>query len=173
MNSKKVSLFVSILAVVLFVTITTCNAQDKKIDIKKVPQKVLDAFHNAYPKAVIKGTSIENENGHHYFEIESMEGTQHIDLLITHSGKITEVEKTIPESELPTSVLKALNMKFKNLKINKAEKVTSGSKVTYELSIESNNKKHGVVILPNGKFLKSGSAEKENEKGEKEENDND
>ena len=74
MKIIKASLTVSLLFSVLFLTSLTRNAQNKKIDIKKVPQKVLDTFHKSYLNAEIKGTSIENENGHHYFEIESMEG---------------------------------------------------------------------------------------------------
>ncbi len=169
-------LFVS--ALILFSS-NTGYAQDKKIPLKKVPAKVLAAFHKAYPKGEIKGTSIESENGHHYYEIESVEGTKNRDMLVTRSGKITEVETTISETELPQPVMKTLNTKFKSLKIIKAEEVKSGNKVTYELTIESNNKKHGITILPDGKILKSSSAEKENEKGEKgekgesEENDND
>ncbi len=156
-----------LLTIILILTASFSFAQDQKVDLKKVPAKVLESFHKAYPKADIKGTSIEKENGHSYYEIESMQGTKHIDVLITHSGKITEVEETIPENELPAPVMKTLKGKFKDLKINKAERVTSGKKVTYELSIESNKKEHGVVLYPNGKIVKSESMKGENEKGEK------
>ena len=166
------TLIISSFIAAAFILMANINlfAQDKKITEKEVPAAVLNSFHKAYPKAEIKGTSIEKENGHSYYEIESVEGTKHIDLLITHSGKITEVEETIRENELPAPVMKTLKAKFKELKINKAEKVTNGKKVTYELSIESNKKEHGVVLWPNGKFVKSESM-KENEKGEKGEKD--
>jgi len=178
MKTLKTSNIITFLTVIILFSASLIFAQDKKIEQNKVPATALTAFHKAYPKAEIKGTSIEKENGHSYYEIESVEGKQHIDLLITASGKITEVEETIPENELPAPVMKSLNVKFKGLKINKAEKVTSGKKVTYELSIESNKKTHYVTLWPNGKFVKSESM-KENEKGEKdekgenEENDND
>lgn len=175
--SKLFGIMLFLTAILLF-SAALNFAQDKKIDMKKVPAKVLASFHKAYPKAEIKGTSIETENHHKYYEIESVEGSKHIDLLLLSSGKIAEVEETIPESELPAPVMKTLNAKFKGLKINKAERVTSGKKVTYELSIERNKKEHYVTLWPNGKFVKSKSM-KENEKGEKgekgekEENDND
>ncbi len=178
MKFTKVLSVIPILTAILLCTTALSFAQDKKIDMNKVPAKVLASFHKAYPKAQIKGTSIEIENGHSYYEIESVEGTHHIDLLLTQSGKITEVEKTIADSEIPIPVMKTLIAKFKGLKINKAEKVISGKKITYELSIESNKKTHYVTLWPNGKFVKSESM-KENEKGEKgekgegEENDND
>ncbi len=173
MKLTKVFGIFSLTAAILFCAAALNFAQDKKISLKKIPAEVLVSFHKAYPKAKITGTSIEKENGHSYYEIESMEGMQHIDLLLTHSGKITEVEETIPDNKLPAPVMKTLKAKFKGLKINKAERVTSGKKVTYELSIESNKKVHYVALWPNGKFVKSESM-KENEKGEKgekEEND--
>ncbi len=178
MKLTKVFGIIPLIAAILLFATALNFAQDKKITLNKVPAKVLASFHKAYPKAKIKGTSIEKENGHSYYEIESVEGMQHIDLLLTHSGKITEVEETIPESSLPNPVMKTLKAKFKGLKINKAERVTSGKKVTYELSIESNKKVHYVTLWPNGKFVKAESMkENENgekgEKGEKEENDND
>ena len=173
MKITRIPIMISFLTVTFLFSVANSYAQDQKIDQKKVPVKVLTAFHKAYPNGKIKGTSIEKENGHGYYEIESVEGTKHRDMLITHSGKIKEVETTIPENELPAPVMKTLKAKYKELKINKAEQVKSGGKVTYELSFKSNNKMHRVVILPDGKIVKSASAEKENEKGENEKNDND
>lgn len=179
MKLSKIFTFAAILIMMSLIRSNSSFAQEKKIDLNKVPKAVLASFHKAYPNAEIKGTSTEKEKGHKYYEIESMEGSKHIDLLISKSGKIEEVEETIPASELPSPVMKTLNAKFQGLKINRAEKVTSGKKITFELSIESNNKKHGVVILPDGKIIKSKNLNKENEKeekgekGKKEENDND
>ncbi len=161
MKATKTAAALSFLVAVSFIIAWNGFAQDQKIDLKKVPANVLSAFHKAYPAAEIKGTSIESEKGHSYYEIESVQGTQHIDLLLTRSGKIIEVEETIPENELPAPVMKTLQAKFKELKINKAERVTSGKKVTYELSIESNKKRHSVVLWPDGKIVKSGSANEE------------
>ncbi len=168
---KRKAVFIYLTLIIVFTAAAvTVNAQDKKISEKQVPAKVLSAFHKAYPKAEIKGTSIESENGHHYYEIESMEGTKHIDLLIEHNGKIAEVEETIPESELPLGVTKTLKLKYKGYKLTRAEKVTSGKKLTYELGIEKNGRSHEIVFNKSGKLIKS-SAENENEKGEKGEKD--
>ncbi len=165
MKAAKLAILFSFPSALFLLTASNGFAQDQKIELKEVPAKVLAAFHKAYPKAEIKGTSIEKENGHRYYEIESVQGTQHIDLLLTRAGKITEVEETIPENELPVPVMKTLRAKFMDLKILKAERVTGGKKVTYELSIESNKKREGVVLRPDGKIINSGTAEEEeNEK---------
>ncbi len=167
MKATKLSAIFSFLFVAFLSTASNGFAQDQKIELKEVPAKVLATFHKAYPAAEIKGTSIEKEKGDSYYEIESVQGTKHIDLLLTRAGEITEVEETIPENELPDPVMKTLRAKFKELKVVKAERVTSGKKVTYELLIESNRKRRGVVLWPNGMMVKSGSMKGEKEKAEK------
>ena len=152
-----------IVAAILFLSCTSMYAQEKKISQKEVPVAVMSAFHKAYPKAEIKGTSAETEKGKKYFEIESMEGTKHIDLLITKSGVITEVEETIPVDQLPSNVMKTLEAKFKGLKIEKAEKVSHGSVSNYELVIESKTGKHEVKLNEAGKLLKTEKVGKESD----------
>ncbi len=156
MKLTKVSFLSSVLAAgILLAAGSLLFAQEKKISEKEVPSAVLNSFHKAYPKAEIKGLSTETEKGKKYFEIESVEGTKHIDLLISKTGKITEVEETIPTDQLPGAVMKTLEAKFKGLKIEKAEKVTSGAVSNYELVIESKAGKHEVKLNAAGKLLKS------------------
>ena len=153
--------------VLLLVSCTNLFAQEKKISEKDMPAAVMSAFHKAYPNAKIKGLSTETEHGKKYYEIESMEGTKHIDLLISKTGKITEVEETIPTDQLPGAVMKTLEAKFKGLKIEKAEKVTNGAVSNYELVIESKAGKHEVKLNAAGKLLKSEKIKK----GESDESD--
>ena len=136
-------------------------AQEKKIDKKDVPANVMATFQKAYPKAEVKGTNIETEHGKKYYEIESMEETKHIDLLITSAGKITEIEETISADQIPGSVMKTLGAKFKGLRVEKAEKVTHGSVSDYELVIESKSGKHEVKLNAAGKLLKTEKVGKE------------
>ena len=173
MKTKLITHAIIILTMIFLFTAGTIFAQEKKIDLKDVPAKVLDSFHKAFPKAEIKGTLIEKENNHTYYEIESMEGSRHIDLLILKTGEISEVEETVTENEFPAPVMKTLKSKFAKFKVSKAEKVTSGKKITFEMSIESNEKMHSVVILPDGKIVKDNSIKEENEKTEKGEKEKD
>ena len=130
-------------------------AQEKKISEKDVPAAVLNSFHKAYPKAEIKGLSTEKEHGKKYFEIESMDGMVRRDLLFTPAGKIAEIEETIPASELPEGAMQSIEKKIPGAKVDRAEKVTSGSKVTYELSVTGKNGKYGVVLNKDGKIMTS------------------
>ena len=146
------------LTVTIVFTIIAGNnlfAQEKEINEKDVPAKVIAVFQKAYPKAIVKGTSIETEHGKKFYEIESMEGSKHIDLLITSAGKINEIEEIISANQIPGSVMKTLETKFKGLKVEKAEKVTHGSVSNYELLIESKSGKHEVKLNDAGKVLKT------------------
>jgi hypothetical protein len=141
-------------------------AQEKKMNEKDVPTMVMNSFHKAYPKAEIKGISTETEKGKNYFEIESVEGSKHIDLLISKTGQITEVEETIPVEQLPSRIMKALETKFKGLKIEKAEKVSHGAVTNYELLIENKTGKNEVKMDAAGKILKSEKVGKESDKAD-------
>ncbi len=166
MKSSKITALIVYLTVILFVSAGLNYAQDKKIDLKKVPAKVTASFHKAYPKAEIKGTSIEKENGHKYYEIESIQGEKHIDLLLTESGKIAEIEETISTDELPANSVKNLEKKYKGLKIKRTEKVTAGKKITYELAIESGDHNYEVVLNSSGKLMEKAKMQEKDEKGE-------
>lgn len=146
-----------------FIVIANINliAQDKKITEKEVPSAVLNSFHKAYPKAEIKGLSTEIEKGKKYFEVESMEGTVKRDLLFTPVGKIAEIEESITPSNLPKGSVQTIEKKIAGAKIEQAEKVISGVKVTYELSVTGKNGKFEVVLNKEGKIIKIAKANTE------------
>ncbi len=160
MRATKV-LDLSLVVATILVAGISLFAQEKKINTKDVPANVMTTFQKAYPKAVVKGTSIETEHGKKFYEIESMEGSKHIDLLISTAGKITEIEETISTDQIPGSVMKTLGAKFKGLKVEKAEKVTHGAVSDYELVIESKSGKHEVKLNTAGKLLKTEKVGKE------------
>lgn len=152
---KPISVFLGIAVVVGFISFTDSFAQEKKISEKEVPTAVLDAFHKSYPKAEIKGTNMEIEKGKKCYEIESIDGTFEKDILYTAAGNTVEIEETIPASELPKDAAKSIKKKFPDGKTGKFEKVTSGSKITYEFIVESKKQKFEVTLNKDGKIVKS------------------
>ncbi len=155
MKLSKLFLITGLGAMFLLIGITNTFAQEKKVSEKDLPTAVLNSFHKTYPKAEIKGLSTETEKGSKYFEIESVDGTIKRDLLFTKAGKIVEIEETIPSSDLPKGSLQAIEEKIPGAKVDRAEKVTSGSKVTYELSVAGKSAKYEVVLNKKGKIIKS------------------
>lgn len=129
-------------------------AQEKKIQQKDVPPAVLSAFTKAYPKAVIKGTSTEKEEGKTCYEIESVDGTTTRDILYRADGTVVEMEEGLTLSDLPEAVAKSAAKEFPGAKITRAEKSTHGDKVAYELRIMTGKKAKEVVFDANGAVVK-------------------
>ena len=165
MKLKNILVFITCLAFVML-SASSLFAQEKKIDKKDLPKDVLTAFQKSYPDATIKGASIEKEHGKTYYEIESMDGSQRRDLLYTKTGKVAEIEETLASNDIPGFVKSSVMKKYPNCEISKAEKVTSGKKINYELVVKQGEKKHEVVLDSKGNINKMEKMKKES--GEKE-----
>ncbi|MEI6669954.1 MAG: PepSY-like domain-containing protein [Acidobacteriota bacterium] len=132
----------------------------------KLPKAVLDAFTKAYPKAVIKGASEEKENGKTTWEVESTDNGLARDLVYTPNGSVVEIEEEVPAPTLPAAVTAALTTTHAKASITKAEKMTKGKVVTYELAIAGAGAAKSIEISPEGKIIPK--AKKDSAKEEKE-----
>jgi hypothetical protein len=141
------------------------RSQEKKITRRELPNSVLSAFQKAYPHARIRGLSREVEKGITYYEIESVDGKTHRDLLYDAGGKISEVEEAIPAKQLPKSVKETLRKEFKKYSIRTAEASTHGQNLTYEVHLTAGKKAYEVTIAPDGKLVSK--AEVKMRKGKK------
>lgn len=141
-------------AVLSLLLVLTVVAQEKKISKKDVPATVIAAFEKAYPKATVKGCAMEVENGTTYYEIESIDGKTKRDLLYLPDGTVAEIEQGVAVADLPAAVRAAINKEYPKGKIEKAEKTTKGSAVTYEMKIVSGKSRVEFVVDPAGKIVK-------------------
>lgn len=148
--------------IISFISLTDAFAQEKKISENEVPAPVLSAFHKSYPKAEIKGTNIEIERGKKCYEIESLDGSVNRDILYTSTGKLIEIEETIPASGLPNGAAKSIEGKFPGGNIEKIEKTTSGTAIIYELIVDSKTQKYEVTLNNDGKIIKSAKLKDKN-----------
>ncbi len=165
MKLKNIFVF-SVSLVFVLLSASLLFAQEKKIDKKDLPKDVLTSFQKSYPNATIKGTSIEKEHGKTYYEIESLDGSRHRDLLYTKTGKVAEVEETLASNDIPDFVKSSVMKKYPNCEINKVEKVTSGSKINYELVVKQGEQKQEVVLDSKGNIKKMEKMEKKNKEKE-------
>jgi hypothetical protein len=170
---KNTSLLVALSLCLFFVIGTLAGtAGEKKISKKQVPKAVLSAFQSQYPNATIKGQSVETENSKKFYEIESVEGTTHRDLLYEPDGTVAEIEESMDLATLPSEMKNTVEKEFPKGKIVKAEKVTHDSTSTYEFQVKVGKKTHEVKLDASGNVLKSKKGE-ENEGNEKEEEEED
>ena len=175
LNIQKI-LLLAFLTLAFGIISSAKDKEGKKFTKKDLPTAVLSAFEKAYPKAEIIGVDKENENKTTYYEIESMDGKTKRDLLYTIDGKVFETEEMISADALPKAISDALNKDYKKSSIAKAEKITKGNDVKYEIQLESGNEKKmsEVVFDVNGKVIKAKKEiEEKDDDEEKEDEDED
>jgi hypothetical protein len=116
--------FVLAVAFLNFVGSTEVRAQDVTIQIQDVPKEVVDAVKTKFPDAQLQKAKKKVTNGKTYFGVGlTSKGTAH-SVLLTPKGKIVELKKVIPTSEVPAKVAEAIYATYPNSTTNKAEKVT-------------------------------------------------
>lgn len=116
-------------------------AQEAKITKKAVPSAVLEAFKAAYPNATIKGYARERENGKTFYEIESKDGDVGRDILYNSDGTVSEIEETVKEADLPSATREVIRSKYPGAVVMKAEKITQGGTVGYEVVAKKGKKR--------------------------------
>ncbi len=130
-------------------------AQEMKLSEKNVPTAVVTAFKSAYPQARIRGYAKEKENGKVFYEVESMDGTTHRDILYHADGTVAEIEERIAATDLPAEAQQAIRQKYPKASITIAEKVTIGDKVGYEVSAKQGKKRISLEFDADGKLVKT------------------
>jgi hypothetical protein len=154
----------SCLAVSLVLALAMASwADEQKIALDKVPAKVMAGAKQKFPKAKFLGASTEKENGQVQYEIELLNNEQHIDITLLEDGSIDSIEAVIAAGDLPKVVKDAIDAKYANSSIEKAEEITKKDQIaSYEvILITAGKKKLEVVLKPDGKI------EKEESKSEK------
>jgi hypothetical protein len=131
-------------------------AQEKKITAKQVPAAVMAAFKSSYPNATVRGYAEEKEDGKVFYEVESVEGTTHRDVLYNPDGTVAEVEESIAATDLPPDALQAIKQKYPRAVIVLAEKTTAGDTVGYEVSLRNGRKRIAMEFDSSGKVKTKG-----------------
>lgn len=126
--------------------ITVASAQ-----AAKVPPAIAAAFKNAYPNAVIKAASSEKENGKIVWEIESVDGKTHRDIIYAPDGTPQVIEEQITVADVPPVVLAALKTRYPKATVTKYEKLTRGSATSFEMILKGGPAE--VEIAPDGTFI--------------------
>ncbi len=144
-------------AIVFLVLASGARGQgEQTIGRKDVPAAVLSAFQSSYPHAVIRGFARETENGTRFFEIQSVEGSIHRDLLYTGAGNIVEIEETVLPDQIPPAVQKTLKENFAGTPVRRIERVTRGPNTTYEATIGKGKIRREIVMNADGAIQRKG-----------------
>jgi hypothetical protein len=146
----------AVLGVIL--TATGAPAQEK-VDLDKVPKKVMDALKAKFPKAAIDQVTKEKEGDKFVYDFEFKQEKQKFEADIFEDGTIHNWEKEIQAKDLPAAVKKTLDDKYAKGKIKEVMQVTAVKNGKdelegYEIVLQTADKKDGeVMIAPDGKIL--------------------
>jgi uncharacterized membrane protein YkoI len=152
-------------AAVILLGLSVARAQEEKIALDKLPKEVLDAVKAKYPGAELLGAEREKEKGKTVYEVALKHKGHRIEVTLTPEGKIIEIEKEVAVKDFPKAVQEALAAKYAKAKVKKAEEVTKGEKVVYEVLIDNDGALLEVVFDPSGKILMEERQKKAEKKG--------
>ena len=85
----------SITALMLLALAVNARADEEKIPLSKVPDKVLTAVKEKFPGAKLISASTEKEDGETLYEVALKYKEQNIDVELKADGTIVEIEKEI------------------------------------------------------------------------------
>jgi uncharacterized membrane protein YkoI len=144
----------------LLALVSGVRADEQKVELKDVPQAVLDAVKAKFPGAELKGAGKETEDGKTLYEVTLKDKGQNVDATLTPEGLIKEIEREITPRDLPKPVAAALEAKYPKAAIKKAEvivEIEAGKETkSYEVVLTTEDKKSVEVKLsPEGKVLKT------------------
>jgi len=133
----------------------------------KLPAPILTAFRTSYPNATIKDAAKETKNGKTVWEVESIDNGLTRDLIYNPNCTVAEIEEETAIASVPVAVTDAIKVKYPKASITKAEKMTVGQTVKYELTLKGASVA-SIELTPDGKPVPAAKGAK-NEKEDKEE----
>ncbi len=133
----------------VFATITVFAAE-KKVKLEDLPPAVQQAIKDNTKDSTLVGISKDVENGKVEYEAETKVNGHGKDITFDESGKLLAVEEEVPLDSIPAAAKAALEKAAAGGKIRSVEKITQGSKVSYEGGISKGGKKSEVLVLPDG-----------------------
>jgi hypothetical protein len=158
-------------AIVMGCLVMLAVADEEKVPISKLPEKVVSAVKARFAGAELVSAEKETENGETVFEVVIKYKGSTIEVTLKPDGTITEIEKEITAKDLPKVVSEALEKKFAKATIKKVEEVTKVDKKVEKLAyyevllVTAEKKTLEVSVAPDGKIVKE--EKKDNDKDEK------
>lgn len=116
-------------------------AQESKIDKAQVPSAVIEIFVKTYPKAIVKNYVKDVIGKETFYEVESIDGSTHRDIIYSPLGVVIEIEEGVSLGDLPQEVTKAIAEKYPKGVLRSAEKVTKAGTIMYDVVVAVGKKK--------------------------------
>lgn len=142
------------------------KANEEKLDLDKIPKKVMDALKAKFPKAKIAKWTKGKEGDQVVYDIEFTQEGKKFEADIFPDGTIHNWEKEIAAKDLPKAVSDAVEKKYPKSKIKEVMEIHEFKEkkevhAGYEVLLETSEKKEiEVTVAKDGKILED-SGEKQ------------
>lgn|SRR5262245_5249699 len=142
--------------VLLSLPAAPARAQDEKVDLDKIPEKVMATLKAKFPGAKITAATKAKENNETIYDIEMTKDGKKCECDLKENGTIVNFENEIAVKDLPTAVVKAVQAKHANCKLKEAMVtmvIKDGKDVIdgYEVLIDTaDNKEVELTVSPDG-----------------------
>lgn len=135
------------------------KAADEKVEIDKLPQRVVTTLKARFPGASITSATKATENGEVIYDIEMKKNGRKNEMDVRQDGTIVNFENEIMVKGMPAVVANAVKTKYPNCTIKEAMEVmmvkdTKDVLEEYEVLIETADKKEvELTVSPDGKKI--------------------
>lgn len=112
-------------------------AADSRVKLESLPAPVQTAIRAQAANATILDISKETEKGKTTFEVETKVNGKTRDFNLDAAGAVLVIEEEVDLDSVPVAARTALQKRAGSGTIDKVEKVTAGSTISYEAAIKS------------------------------------
>ena len=128
--------------------------QEKRISQAQLPQQVQTAVAQESKGAVIRGFSMEKEQGSKVYEVELVKDGRSKDVSLDANGNVIQIEQEITMDALPVAAQQSLAVATGDGLIDKIESLTRrGALVAYEAVVKTGTKWSKIFVGPKGERL--------------------
>src|SRR5262249_23315879 len=135
------SVFQGWVAVLLVLPSGSALAGEEKIEVSDLPKKIVEAVKAKYPEALLFTATKEVEGKETWYNVRIKVKDQRYEVTLKSDGTITEVAREIAVKDLPKDVAEAIEKKFAQSTITEAQEVTAGQEITYDVVVQTADKK--------------------------------
>jgi hypothetical protein len=136
-------------------------AADTKVKLENLPPAVQAAVKAQLADATLVSISSEKEHGKTEYEVEAKVNGKARTIAFDQKGTVLEVEDETDLDSIPAAVKAGLQKQAGTAAILKVERVTAGSKVSYEAAVKTKAGKNLEVVVNADGSLKSKKADDE------------
>jgi len=126
-----------------FVFLTPAFAAETKVKLEDLPSAVLSSVKDITRDATLVGLNKEQEKGNTIYEVETKGSNGKTrDLLLDRTGAVIETEQEVDLDTIPPAAKLAIQKRLAGGTVQKVEKLTKGSSVSYEAAIKTKSGKN-------------------------------